>query len=283
MLFRAASVVLLFLCLNFFWDIKTVNYALGALLMVWIILSIRGMTSMRSRVFGKVYWRGSPKGKSVALTFDDGPTAPYTAQILDVLVMHNVKATFFVIGENLKDNPALAGRIHAGGHEMGNHTMSHPWMFRMLFSSIREDILLCQDEIEKITGYRPRFFRQPVGINNPSVMKVIDGLGMVMIGWQARAYDAVPTEKGKIINRILSRIRPGGIILLHDGCDGKTNSDRNATVDALKEIIPALKKRGYEFKTVSELIGIKNQVCHSEATPKDQHLNKSADSSLRSE
>ena len=118
-------------------------------------------------------------------------------------------------------------------------------MFRMLFSSIREDIVLCQDEIFKITGYRPRFFRQPIGINNPSVMKVIDGLGMVMVGWQARAYDAVPTGKDKIVRRILSRVRPGGIILLHDGCDGKTNPDRTATVEALKEIIPALKERGY--------------------------------------
>ena len=258
MLFRAASVVLLFLCLNFLWDIKTVNYALGALLLVWIVLSVRGMTSMRSRVFGKVYWRGNPNEKSVALTFDDGPTAPYTAQILDILAKHNIKAAFFVIGKNLKDNPDLALRIHAEGHEMGNHTMSHPWMFRMLFSTIKEDILLCQDEIEKITGYRPRFFRQPIGINNPSVMKVIDGLGMVMVGWQARAYDAVPTEKGKVVDRILRRVRPGGIVLLHDGCDGKTKPDRTATVEALEEIISALKALGYEFKKVSELIGVKN-------------------------
>ncbi len=174
MLFRAASVILLLMCLNFLWNIKSVNYALGALLLVWIILSVRGMTSMRSRVFGKVYWRGNPREKYVSLTFDDGPTAPYTARILDILAEHNVKATFFVIGENLRKNPGLALRIHEEGHEMGNHTQSHPWMFRMLFSSIRLDILLCQDEIAKLTGYRPRFFRQPVGINTPSVMKVID-------------------------------------------------------------------------------------------------------------
>lgn len=259
MLFRTASVILLFLCLNFLWNIEAVNCALGALLLVWIILSVRGMTSMRSRVFGKVYWRGNPGEKSVALTFDDGPTAPSTAQVLDVLSEYGVKATFFVIGENLKKNPELSRRIHSEGHEMGNHTQSHPWMFRMLFSSIREDILLCQEEIFKVTGYRPRFFRQPIGINNPSVMKVIDGLGMVMVGWQARAYDAVPTEKDKVVHRILSRVRPGGIILLHDGCDGKTNPDRTATVEALKEIIPALKERGYQFKKVSELLNIKNE------------------------
>jgi peptidoglycan/xylan/chitin deacetylase (PgdA/CDA1 family) len=269
MLFRAASVILLLLCLNFLLNIEAVNCALVALLLVWIILSVRGMTSMRSHVFGKVYWRGSPREKCVALSFDDGPTAPSTAQVLDVLSEHDVKATFFVIGENLKKNPELSRRMHEEGHEMGNHTQSHPWMFRMLFSSIREDILLCQDEIFKITGCRPRFFRQPIGINNPSVMKVIDGLGMVMVGWQARAYDAVPTGRHNIVRRILSRVKPGGIILLHDGCDGKTNPDRTATVEALKEIIPALKEQGYQFKTVSELIGIKNEV-----TPSPQPLSR---------
>jgi len=256
MLFRAFSIILLLLSFNFFWGIKAVNYSLAALIIIWVIASVRGMTSMRSRIFGRVFWRGDPRIKSVALTFDDGPTEPYTAQVLDVLREHGVTATFFVIGDNLRKHPALAARLHAEGHEMGNHTQSHPWMFRMLFSSIREDILLCRDEIKKITDSEARLFRQPVGINNPSVMKVIDGLGMVMIGWQVRAYDAVPTTKEKITSRILNGVRPGGIILLHDGCDGKTRPDRSATVEALREIIPALKARGYGFKTVSELLGI---------------------------
>jgi peptidoglycan-N-acetylglucosamine deacetylase len=254
MVFRAASVVLLILCLGFLLNIPSVSHALAALIIIWLIVSVRGMTSMRSRVFGTVYWRGNPKEKAVALTFDDGPTMPSTAQVLDALAVHNVKATFFVIGDNLRKYPELAKRIHEEGHEMGNHTMSHPWMFRMLFSSIREDIVLCQEEIFKVAGYRPRFFRQPVGINNPSVMKVIDGIGMVMVGWQARAYDEVPTKKERVIRRILSRVKPGGIILLHDGWDGKTKPDRTATVEALKEIIPALKARGYEFRKVSEMI-----------------------------
>ncbi|HLB25851.1 MAG TPA: polysaccharide deacetylase family protein, partial [Nitrospirota bacterium] len=192
------------------------------------------------------------------LTFDDGPTGPSTGKILDVLSEHGVKATFFVIGANLARYPDLARRIHDDGHEMGNHTHSHPWIFNMLFSTIRADIVRCQDEIEKVAGYRPRFFRQPVGLNNPSVMKVIDSLGMVMIGWQARAYDAVPAKKDRIVRRILAKVRPGGIILLHDGSDGKTRPDRTATVEALKEIIPALKARGYEFRTVSGLLGIEN-------------------------
>lgn len=257
MLFRASSILLLVLSLNFLWGIRPLDYTLAALIAVWLAVSIRGMTSMRSQVFGRVYWRGEHPLKVVALSFDDGPTEPSTPQVLDVLNGHGIKATFFVIGDNLKRHPDIARRIHMEGHEMGNHTMSHPWVFKMLFKSIRDDILRCQDEILKATGARPVIFRQPVGINNPSVMKVIDGLGMVMVGWQARAYDASGAKKEDIVKRIIGRTRPGGIILLHDGHDGRSVPDRDATVEALKEIIPALKERGYEFKTVSELLNLK--------------------------
>jgi len=259
MLFRASSIVLAILCLNFLWGLRPVNYTLFALLAVWSAVSMRGMASMRSQVFGRVYWRGDPAVKTVALTFDDGPWSPSTAQILDVLSEYGIKATFFVIGDNLKRFPELARRIHAEGHEMGNHSQTHPWMFKMLFSRIKEDIVLCQDEIERVTGGRPRFFRQPIGMNNPSVMKVIDSLGMVMVGWQARAYDGVRSSKADVVRRILSGVRPGGIILLHDGCDGKVKCDRVPTVEALKEIIPALKAQGYEFRTVSGILNIENK------------------------
>lgn len=275
MLFRAFSVVLLILSLNFLWGSRPVNYILTTLIVFWLILSFRGMASMRSQVFGRVYWRGecttiplSPApppqvGRDqrycVALTFDDGPTEPSTTQVLDILKRHDIKATFFIIGNNVAKYPELARRAHEEGHELANHTMSHPWMFRMKFSRIQEDIVLCQDEIEKAVGYRPRFFRQPVGLNNPSVMKIIDAMGMVMVGWQVRAYDAVKPDKEKIVRRILGGVRPGGIILLHDGWDGKTIPDRSATVAALEEIIPALKAKGYTFKTVSELISVENR------------------------
>ena len=259
MVFRAFSVVLLILSLNFLWGSRPVNYILTSLIVIWIVLSLRGMASMRSQVFGRVYWRGNQKVKAVAFTFDDGPTEPSTAHVLDILKRHDIKATFFVIGNNVIKYPELARRAHEEGHELANHSMTHPWVFKMLFRRIREDIELCQDEIEKITGYWPRFFRQPVGLNNPSVMKVIDAMGMVMVGWQVRAYDAVKPDKDKIVKRILGGVRPGGIILLHDGWDGKTIPDRSATVAALEEIIPALKAKGYEFKTVSELLGVKNR------------------------
>jgi len=271
MLFRASSIVLLLLCLNFLWGSRPVDYTLAVLLVIWTIVSLRGMASMRSQVFGRVYWRGESTptpapppqvGRdikySAALTFDDGP-GPYTPQVLDVLSLHGVKATFFVIGDNLRKFPDTARRILDDGHEFGNHTQSHPWMFRMLFSRIKEDIEDCQEEIRALTGARPRFFRQPIGMNNPSVMKVIDGMGMVMVGWQVRAYDGVRANKEDIVKRITGGVRPGGIILLHDGCDGKVKCDRTPTVEALKEIIPALKAMGYEFRTVSELIGVENR------------------------
>ena len=257
MLFRASSIVLLVLCLNFLWGLRPLDYALTALLTIWTVLSIRGVASMRSRIFGHVYWRGDGTKKTVALTFDDGP-GPHTPEILDILARHGVKATFFVIGGNLKKYPDAAARMRGEGHELGNHTQSHPRVFRMLFQRIREDIEDCQGEIERAAGYRPRFFRQPVGLNNPSVMKVIDGMGMVMVGWQVRAYDGVKARKKGITARILKGVRPGGIILLHDGCDGHAACDRTPTVEALREIIPALKERGYGFKTVSEILRMEN-------------------------
>ena len=259
MFFRASSVILLLLSLNLLWGIKPIDYALALLFAVWTAFSIRGMTSMRSQVFGRVYWRGPPTLKAVALTFDDGPWEPSTGEVLDVLKFHGVKATFFVIGDNARRFPELVKRAFDEGHEFGNHTQSHPWMFRMLFKNIKADIEDCQDEIERLTGMRPRFFRQPVGMNNPSVMKVIDAMGMVMVGWQARAYDGVRVDKAAIVRRILNKTRPGGIILLHDGWDGRSGGDRESTVEALKVIIPALKERGYEFKKVSELIGMENR------------------------
>ncbi len=258
MLFRALSIVLLLLSLNFLWGSRPVNYTLAALLIIWTAVSIRGMASMRSQVFGRVYWTGDKAVLAVALTFDDGP-GPYTPQVLDVLSEYGVKATFFVIGDNLKKFPETAERIFKEGHEFGNHTQSHPWMFRMLFSRIREGIELCQEEIRSVTGVRPRFFRQPIGIKNPSVMKVIDAMGMVMVGWQVRAYDGVRAHKEDIVHRILTGVKPGGIILLHDGCDGHLVCDRTPTIEALREIIPALKARGYEFKTVGGLLGIENR------------------------
>jgi peptidoglycan/xylan/chitin deacetylase (PgdA/CDA1 family) len=258
MLFRAFCLLQPIILLNLLWGSRTADAAISAQFALWVILTARGVSSMRSQIFGKVLYKGDPAANSVALTFDDGPSVPYTSRTLDILKEHGVKATFFVIGKNVAAHPEIAGRMHDEGHEFGNHTYSHPWMFRIIFSAIRKDIELCQTEISRITGSRPRFFRQPIGMNNPGAMKVLDGLGMVMVGWQTRAYDGVDARTDAIVRRVLEGVRPGGIILLHDGVDEKLGLDRSCTVDALKEIIPALKARGYNFKTVSELTGIVN-------------------------
>lgn len=259
MLYRAASILLLIVSLNLVWGIPSVNMAILGLFIIWTGVSLRGMASMQSQVFGRVYWRGDPSVKAVALSFDDGPSEPYTGRVLDVLDAHGVKATFFVIGDNVRKNPALVKRMVDAGHELGNHSQTHPWVFKMLFRTIREDIEQCQREIEKAAGYRPGFFRQPVGLNNPSVMKVLENTGMSMVGWQCRAYDGFRVSREKVAARILGGVRPGGIILLHDGCDGVLDCDRTPTIEALGDIIPALKSRGYEFRTVSGLVGVENR------------------------
>jgi len=259
MVFRAASIAVLILSLNFLWGIGWVNDLLMAVIVLWLSASVWGMTSMRSPVFGRVYWRGDPASGKVALTFDDGPWPGGTDRVLDVLKEKGVRATFFVIGSNLSKYPELAARISNEGHEFGNHTQTHPWMFRMRHSSIIEDIEDCQAEIEKVAGYRPKFFRQPVGINNPGVMKSLDELGMVMVGWQVRAYDATNPKAERTVRLIMRGAGPGGIIILHDGCDGRLACSRDETVRALPSIIDGLQARGYEFVTVSELLGMENR------------------------
>jgi peptidoglycan-N-acetylglucosamine deacetylase len=258
MLFRAFCLLQPIFLLNLLWGSRTADAVIAAQFTLWLILTARGVSSMRSQIFGRVLFKGGPADNSIALTFDDGPSVPYTSQILDILKEHGVKATFFVIGKNVAAHPEIACRMHDEGHEFGNHTYTHPWMFRIFFSAIREDIELCQAEVYRITGNRPLFFRQPIGMNNPGVMKVLDGLGMVMVGWQTRAYDGVDARTDAIVRRVLEGVRPGGIILLHDGVDEKLGLDRSCTVEALKEIIPALKARGFSFKTVSKLTGIRN-------------------------
>jgi len=258
-LFRASSIVLLILSLNFLWGIGWVDAALSAFIVLWLAASVWGMASMRSPVFGRVYWRGDSLSNRVALTFDDGPWPGGTDRVLDILKERGIRATFFVIGDNLRKYPELAARIRDEGHELGNHTQTHPWMFRMRHSGIKSDIEDCQDEIEKVAGYRPRFFRQPVGINNPGVMKVLDELGMVMVGWRVRAFDATNPKAERTRKLIMRGARPGGIIMLHDGCDGRLACRRDETVKALPEIIDGLAGRGLEFVTVSELLGMENR------------------------
>lgn len=194
-----------------------------------------------------------PLPKVVALTFDDGPHPVYTPQVLDILMRYKVKATFFLIGARAERYPDLARRILAEGHEIGNHTYSH---FADLpykdWDTICREIVNGADAIERVTGVRPKLFRPPHGYLNYRVHTAAQIYGFTVVLWTVSAdhHDA-PTPEA-MAQRVFRLVHPGAIILMHDG----RTSTRWRDVKALPLILSGLRKRGYRFVTVSELLSI---------------------------
>lgn len=192
------------------------------------------------------------KPKIVALTFDDGPDPIATEKILKILQENNIKGTFFVIGKNLQNYPEIAQKIINEGHAIGNHSWSHR------YANITEDI--AKKEIEntgnllyKITGAKTYLFRPPGGILTNGLADYAKKTKYAVIMWSADSRDWYASEE-VIIDNVLKQAKSGGIILLHDG-----GSDRNPTIRALPKIITELKKRGYKFAPVSELLEMQDR------------------------
>jgi peptidoglycan/xylan/chitin deacetylase (PgdA/CDA1 family) len=193
--------------------------------------------------------------KAAALTFDDGPVEPYTSQILDILRQQQVKATFFVIGNNAERNPKTLLRIVQEGHIVGNHSQSHnPWLVYVppLFT---RDILRCQQTIRGITGLSPNLFRPPRGIGY-YITRFISGRKLVPVSWTVSSQDWRESRAEAIARRVVKTIKPGAIVLLHDGYAPARLRSVAATIQSLPAIIKALKEENYTFVTVPELLGI---------------------------
>jgi len=221
------------------------------------LFALNEIANPRFSFLGKILWKGDRS--AVALTFDDGPHPVYTPKALEILDRYQAKATFFVIGRHLEEHGSFVSAASRAGHLIGNHTYHH--FHTMNFFSakkIRQEILDCQAAVERWTGYRPRFYRQPAGFRNPRIFPILDELGMRMVGWQVRVFDTLRKDPGGIACRILKKARPGGVILLHDGAE--RSGDRDATLRALPEILKGLKDRGLEFFTLDKLFGMSKEI-----------------------
>jgi|GEM_PF-970857 len=154
----------------------------------------------------------------ILITIDDGPDPHDTPVLLDLLDRHQIKAVFFMIGEKVRAHPELAREVVKRGHEIGNHTMTHPqasfWCAGP--SRTRREIEDCQKTIVEITGQTPRRFRAPVGHRNLFTHPVTNSLGLRVMAWNRRGFDAVEKEAGKALARILPELRGGDIVLLHE-------------------------------------------------------------------
>ncbi|PYS98689.1 MAG: polysaccharide deacetylase [Acidobacteria bacterium] len=218
-----------------------------------------------------VVQRTGDKPGKIALTFDDGPDPRWTPQILDILKTENVKATFFIVGENGQENPDLLRRIVAEGHEIGNHSFTHPNLGEVPSEIVDLEMNTTQRLIESVTGRSTRLFRAPYfGDAEPRTPEQVEptvvaqNLGYISVGlhldaddWKLTNDDGTPHTSDQMVNEVLEAAKVttpeerGSIVLMHD-----SGGDRSATVEALPKLIHELRSRGFEFTTVADLADI---------------------------
>jgi cellulose synthase/poly-beta-1,6-N-acetylglucosamine synthase-like glycosyltransferase/peptidoglycan/xylan/chitin deacetylase (PgdA/CDA1 family) len=214
--------------------------------------------------------------KKIALTFDDGPDPRWTTEILDILKAKNVKATFFIVGANAEANPAIVQRIIAEGHEVGNHTFTHPNLAETPIEAVKLELAATQRLFEALTGRSLRFFRPPyLGDAEPTdedeivPVQVAQDLGYTTIGEHVDPNDWALPGVDAIVQRSLAQVHNpnpelhGNVILLHDA----GGSDRSQTVAALPVLIDRLKAEGYQFVLVSNLAGLTRDQSMPPLTP----------------
>lgn len=210
-------------------------------------------TRPRSQLYGRTV-AGVPTGKRwLALTFDDGPSEPFTGQILDILKRERVPATFFMVGQNVERHPALAIEVVREGHAIGNHTYGHNWL-DALRSWTYPELDRAQRVFKRTVGVSPRYFRPPLGIHTPWQLRAVRRAGMLTIQWNIEANDPHRPGADVIVRRVLDSLRPGGVILLHDGEGTMPSTDRGQTVAALPRILTGAREAGFEFVSLDRLL-----------------------------
>jgi peptidoglycan/xylan/chitin deacetylase (PgdA/CDA1 family) len=200
--------------------------------------------------------KGPSHRPCIALTFDDGPDAEVTPDVLDTLAKFEARATFFAIGRNIEQHRAVAQRIVSEHHELGNHSWQHSRM-QNFYSRRRQaaDLARSSQQIREITGARAEpLYRPPIGLKSPPLARAAQKLGLKMIAWSLHGHDTRQDDPQRIAAGVLARITAGDIVLLHDGHD-IPGHHRVAGARALPLILQGLKERGLRAVTVSELLG----------------------------
>jgi peptidoglycan/xylan/chitin deacetylase (PgdA/CDA1 family) len=202
-----------------------------------------------SQIFGRVVIAGDDPGE-IALTYDDGPNPAATPQLLEVLAKNEVRATFFLIGQFVRKQPALAREIASAGHVIGNHTMTHPWLSYQTAARIRSEIAGANAAIEDVIGAEINLFRPPHGARRPVVLRIAEELGLATINWNVITHDWRVQPSQAIVEKVRNGVRRnqarqrGSNILLHDG---GLDQPRMPTVIATETIIADAKASGMRF------------------------------------
>lgn len=193
--------------------------------------------------------KGQTNEKTCALTFDDSPDPVNTPAILAILKREQLSATFFVIGEKLSENKSLVAEIDSAGHLIGNHSWSHSvWFDFFPAKKMQWELSRTAKAVSEIIGKSPLLFRPPFGVINPALSKAVTRLAYHVIGWNVRSYDTLHQDPQQTINRILRKVSPGSVILLHDHLP--------TSPKILEELIDGLKRKGYTIVPLTQLIPI---------------------------
>jgi peptidoglycan-N-acetylglucosamine deacetylase len=202
------------------------------------------------------------KEKVIALTFDDGPWQHSTAQVLDILKKNNIKATFFIVGQNLKVYPELGKRVVNEGHIIANHTWHH-WYHYMNPQTSAFEIDNTSNLIYQVTGVKTNLFRPPGGIKTNGPYNYAKNQKYATIMWSSDSSDYSRPPVSRLIHNVMREAKPGGIVLMHDGGGNRSN-----TVEALPQIISIFRKQGYRFVTIPELLEMQDKQLQATVTAK---------------
>ncbi|PKB15933.1 polysaccharide deacetylase family protein [Flavobacterium sp. 5] len=217
---------------------------------LWFLIVFIGSSFIGSNYHVKTYCSNPlVTEKKIALTFDDGPNE-MTLFVLDVLKKYNAKATFFCIGKNIETYPAILEKVIQQGHTIGNHSYSHS----SAFDFYNKDQVITEIEktdklIASVLGKKTTLFRPPFGVTNPSIRKALTVTNHKTIGWNIRSLDGIIKNEKFLLERLIKRIKPGGIVLLHD--------TSIQTVHVLEQLLSFLGKNNYSVVSLEELLNIK--------------------------
>ncbi len=207
------------------------------------------------------FYKADVRQKAVALTFDDGPSAEWTPQILDELKKADVKATFFMLGTHVEKYPLIAKRVAAEGHEIGNHTYDHHVLLYYTETELIDEIKRAEAVIRQVTGQVTTLFRPPKAWVTNNEKKEISDLGYKVVLWTLNSKDWVMFDDKYMVKYLVRHIQPGDIILFHDsgGVFTTEGGNRHETVKTIGRLVEKLKEKGYRCVTVGELLSLEKK------------------------
>ena len=211
-----------------------------------------GVRGRSATLFAPSVYRGPASKRAIAFTFDDGPSES-TPELLRVLADHGVPATFFQCGVNVERLPEIAREVVRGGHEIGNHSHTHPRFYFRTPAFISDELVRAQDVIGQAAGVSPTLFRAPFGIRWPGMREAQRRLNLLGVMWTVIGRDW-KLGTAAIVRRIRPKVENGAIVCLHDGRELEARPDVAATINAVRRLIPIFQAEGYRFETVSQLI-----------------------------